>query len=256
MYENFCVIKLYMNDLIRLIADAGLGKVFYDIFFALGFVSVMIGLLWFGKKLEFPLWKIAVTVCTVYPLVVLWMFIMFWMESGFTTWGGNNIVRIFVYVPLIGLPVTKLLKFDTKKTLSLLSFAPLLVHGVSHLGCVFHGCCNGYVWSYGVYNPFYQDYRFPIQPIEALAAIAIVVYLFIRAKRRNYVPDGFEYPLMLVWFGSTRFLFEFLRDNDKMFWGISNLAIHALFMFVVGVIWIVVMKTKINKAPSVENIPQ
>ena len=68
--------------------------------------------------------------------------------------------------------------------------------------------------------------------------------MFYRAKKRNYVPDGLEYPVMLVLFGSTRFLFEFLRDNEKMFWGISNLAIHALFMFVVGIIWIIVAKKK------------
>jgi prolipoprotein diacylglyceryltransferase len=180
------------------------------------------------------------------------MFIMFWMESGFSTWGGNNIVRIFVYVPLIGMPVAKLLKIETKKTLSFLSFAPLLVHGVSHFGCIFFGCCSGYPCSFGIYNAFYQDYRFPIQPIEALAAVAIVIYLFYRAKKKNYIPDGKEYPLMLVLFGSSRFLFEFLRNNEKMFWGISNLAIHALFMFVVGVIWLIILRQR--QAEKTENI--
>ena len=236
-----------MNDLIYTIAEMGLGKTFYDIFFALGFVSVLVGLIWFGKKLEFPLKKIVITVLIVYPLVVLWMFIMFWMESGFTTWGGNNIVRIFVYVPVIGLPVAHMLKMDQKKTLSFLSFAPLLVHGVSHFGCIFFGCCSGYPWEYGIYNPFYKDYRFPIQPIEALTAVAIVIYLFYRAKKRNYIPDGLEYPIMLILFGSTRFVFEFFRSGEKMFWGISNLAIHALFMFVVGVVWIIVEKQRTKK---------
>ena len=233
-----------MNELIRSIYDMGLGKTFYNIFFALGFVSVLTGLAWFGKKLEFPLKKVVITVLIVYPLVVLWMFVMFWIESGFRTWGGNNIVRIFVYVPLIAMPVTRWLKMDSKKTLSLLSFAPLLVHGISHFGCIFFGCCSGYPCSFGIYNPFYEDIRFPIQPIEALAAVAIVVYLFYRAKKRNYIPDGLEYPIMLVTFGSSRFCFEFLRSGDKMFWGISNLAIHALFMFVVGVIWIYIAKKK------------
>lgn len=238
-----------MNEFIRIVYEKGLDKVFYDLFFALGFVSVMVGLLWFGKKLKFPLWKIAVTVCTVYPLVVLWMFFMFWMETGFTTWGGNNIVRIFVYVPLIGLPVAKILKLDTKKTLSLLSFAPLMVHGVSHFGCIFFGCCQGYPCSFGIYNPFYGDIRFPIQPIEALTAVVIVFFLMWRARKKNYEPDGYEYPLMLVLFGSTRFLFEFLRDNEKMFWGISNLAIHAFFMLIVGIVWIAILKKKENPKP-------
>lgn len=234
-----------MNEFIRTIYEAGYGKVLYDVFFALGFVSVMVGLLWFGRKLQFPIWKIAVTVLIVYPLVVLWMLIMFWMESGFKDFGGNNIVRIFIYVPLIGLPVAKLLKMDTNKTLSLLSFAPLLVHGVSHFGCIFFGCCSGFPCSFGIYNPHYKDIRFPIQPIEALTAVAIVVYLFIRTRRKNYEPDGYEYPIMLVLFGSTRFIYEFFRYYDqRLFWIISNLAIHALFMFVVGVVWIVVLKRK------------
>ena len=237
-----------MNELIQSIADMGLGKTIYDIFFAMGFVSVLTGLLVFGKKMDIPLKKIAITVFTVYPTVVLWMFTMFWMESGFRTWGGNNIVRIFVYVPLVGLPVAKLLKVDKLKMLSLLSFGPLLVHGVSHFGCIFAGCCDGYPHVWGIYNPLYKDIRFPIQPIEALTAVAIVVFLFLRAKRRNYVPDGFEYPLMLVLFGSTRFIFEFFRDNTKMILGCSNLAFHALFMFVVGVIWIAIAKKKQNCA--------
>lgn len=233
-----------MNDLIRHITDIGIGKTLYDIFFALGFVSVMVGLIWWGRKLKFPLWKTVVTVVIVYPTIVLWMFVMYWIESGFTSWGGNNIVRIFVYVPLAGIPVAKLLKVDQKKMLSLLSFGPLLVHGISHMGCVFCGCCNGYPCSWGIYNPTYDDLRFPIQPIEALAAVAIVIYLFCRAKKRNYIPDGKEYPLMLVLFGSSRFLFEFLRDNGKVVWGISNLALHALFMFIVGVIWLVLIHKK------------
>jgi len=233
-----------MNEFLFNIAEAGLSKTFYDIFFALGFVSVMSGLIWFGKKLEFPLKKVAITVLIVYPIVVLWMFIMFWIESGFEVWGGNNIVRIFIYVPLIGLPVAKFLELDKKKMLSLLSFGPLLVHGISHFGCVFFGCCSGYPVSWGIYNPVYKDFRFPNQPLEAIGAVAIVIYLFVRAKKRNYIPDGLEYPVMLVLFGSSRFLFEFLRSDEKLIFGCSNLSIHALFMFIVGVIWIVILKRK------------
>jgi len=47
-----------MNEFIYTIGEMGLGKTFYNIFFALGFISVLIGLVWFGKKLEFPLKKV------------------------------------------------------------------------------------------------------------------------------------------------------------------------------------------------------
>ena len=112
---------------------------------------------------------------------------------------------------------------------------------------MFTGCCGGYPSSWGLYNVATYDIRFPIQPIEALIAIALIVFLLIRAKKLNYVADGREYPLMLVIFGSTRFGCEFLRDNDKIFCGISNLALHALFMFVVGVVALVIINKKQNK---------
>ena len=54
---------------------------------------------------------------------------------------------------------------------------------------------------------------------------------------------------MLILFGSTRFLLEFLRDNEKLFWGISNLAIHAFIMFVVGVVWYFVESNYWKKHP-------
>lgn len=239
-----------MNEIIYTIEQMGLGKTFYDIFFALGFVSVMTGLIWFGRKLGLPIKKIAVTVLIVYPVAVLWMFTMFWIESGFTTWGGNNIVRVFVYVPLIGWPVARWLKIDNKKMMSLLSFGPLLVHGISHFGCIFFGCCSGYPCSFGIYNPFHHDYRFPIQPIEALGAVAIVIYLFYRAKKKNYAPDGKEYPIMLLLYGSSRFVFEFFRSGEKMIWGLSNLSFHALFMFIVGIVWLVAIRKKMKTAQA------
>lgn len=233
-----------MNELIKTIVYLELGQTLYNVFFALGFVSVMTGLIFFGRKMGMSLNTIVKTVLIVYPIAVFWMFTMFWLESGCTVWGGNNIVRVFVYVPLIGLPTAKYLHVDKKKMLSLLSFGPLLVHGISHFGCVFLGCCSGYPNDWGVYNPIYREIRFPIQPIEAVGAVAVVVLLFCRARKRNYIPDGREYPLMLTIYGMSRFLFEFLRNNEKIFWGISNLALHAFFMFAVGVIWLIVVRRK------------
>ena len=233
-----------MNELIRLLADKGLTNLAYNGFHVLGFIAVFIYVVWYGKKIGFPAWKAVLIVLIVYPIIYGWMYVLCWIESGFRVFGGNNIVRVFVYVPVVGIPVAKLLKVDIKKMLSLLAFAPLMVHGVSHFGCVFPGCCNGYPSSWGLYCPWAGDIRFPIQPIEAIGALAIIVILLIRAKRRSYIPDGLEFPIMLVLYGSSRFVFEFLRDNDKILFGISNLAFHALFMCAVGVIWIYVTRRK------------
>lgn len=47
---------------------------------------------------------------------------------------------------------------------------------------------------------------------------------------------------MLMMFGYTRFLFEFARDNDKLFLNISELALHALLAGIVGTVSYFVVK--------------
>ncbi len=220
----------------------------YNTLFGLGFVSVFLFIVWYGKKMGIEIWKSSVVVMIVYPIVVLWMFVMCWIESGFSSWGGNNIVRVFVYVPLVAYPVAKWLKIPSKKINSMLAIAPLAQHGVSHFGCMFPGCCEGYPCEWGLYNVRKEEYLFPIQPIEAIIAWIILIYLLIRGKKKNYVPDGFEYPIMLVVFGSSRFICEFFRNNNKIFLGCSSLAFHALFMAIVGIVWIVILKKELKKS--------
>ena len=56
------------------------------------------------------------------------------------------------------------------------------------------------------------------------------------------VVDGEAYPLMLILFGYSRFFLEFARDNEKLFLGISSLAIHAFIMGIVGTVWYFTLK--------------
>lgn len=233
-----------MNYIIQLVSELGLTIEVYDFFHVLGFIAVFAFVVWFGSKMGIKAWQSVLTVLIVYPIIYGWMHVLFWIENGFKNFGGNNIVRVFIYVPVVGYPVAKLLKIEWKKICSLLAFAPTVVHAVSHLGCMFPGCCMGYPCSWGLYNIKTEDIRFPIQPIESMIALIIIVLLLVRAVRRGYVPDGQEYPIMLVLFGSTRFVCEFLRDNEKIWLGCSNLAFHALFMFAVGIIALIVIHNK------------
>ena len=233
-----------MNDLIRLAAELNVAGAIYDITFALGFVSVFAFVILYGMRSGLPFWKLLITVLTVYPSVVLWMFVMFWIESGFQSFGGNNIVRVFVYVPLAAIPVAKMLKVKWQDLCAVLAFGPVSVQAVSHIGCIFAGCCMGYPSAWGLYNIQTKDIRFPIQIIEVLISWSVITYLLIRGKKRNYVSDGYEYPNMLIAFGFTRFICEFFRDNEKLFLGCSGLAFHALFMFLVGVVWVCILRRK------------
>ena len=223
----------------------------YDLFFALGFVALFFFFLWRGKYFGVSPIRSVLLVLIVYPAVVLWMFVQFWIETG--VFGGNNIVRCFVYMPLFAIPAAKILKLNWKQACDMLSPATCVVQGVSHWGCIFAGCCQGYPTSWGLYNPSTNQICFPSQPLEALTSIFIILFILWREKKNNHKVDGLSMPIMLMLFGSTRFIFEFFRDNDKLWLGCSSLAFHALFMSVVGLIMYVVIDRH-NKKQEAKNV--
>lgn len=222
-----------MNQLLRYVTEQGLNTTIYNILFSVSFLIVMVYTLTCAGKHKIPRGKAVALIVLTYAVSMMWMFTMCWIENGFKGWGGNNIVRIFVWIPVIAWPITKLLKLDFMRSCDFLSLGAPLIQ-VNHWGCIFAGCCHGYPCSWGVYNPMLDENAFPIQFVESFAALAVVIIVARHMKKRNYEPDGLAYPLMLMLFGYSRFLLEFLRDNDKVFFGVSTLALHALFMALVG----------------------
>ena len=116
----------------------------------------------------------------------------------------------------------------------LLSFSVLSFHMVGRSGCIFTGCCGGYPCAWGLYSELAGEYLFPVVLVESLMVLGILVFLFIRTGGKNYIPDGKSMPWMLFLYGIGRFGTEFLRDNEKIWLGCSDIAFHALFMAVVG----------------------
>lgn len=223
-----------MNQLLRYIAEQNLGQLLYNIFFVAGFAAVFLYALLHGKKYEISKGKSLLYVVIVYSISLLWMFFQCWVENGFKGWGGNNIVRTFVWVPLAAWLAGKLLKIEWARGCDFVAPCVPLVQAVAHWGCIFAGCCHGYPCSWGIYNPLLDENVFPCPPLEALVALMVVLIVCSYEKKRNYNSDGLAYPLMLMLFGYSRFLLEFLRDNPKPILGVSTLAVHALFMALVG----------------------
>ena len=239
-----------MNQLLYLIEAKELNKLIYDIFFCAGSVALVTFCFLNAKNYRIPLRKAIPFVAVVYSVSVAWMFFLQWAESGFKNFGGNNIVRIFVWVPIFAYPMCKCLKLDFRTACDYLAPVVCVQHGVSHFGCMAGGCCYGFPWESGIYNHALGYKTFPIQPIEALAAVAIVLFIWLKERKNEFKVTGEYYPLMLILFGYSRFIFEFGRDNEKLFLGISSLAIHALIMGIVGTAWYVTQREMNRKKPA------
>ncbi len=225
-----------INQLILWTVENGINMIVYWAFMGLAFVIAFIYNVVNCKHFGVSRPKTIGLTLVGFVVSYVWMCFITWIDTGFQTWGGINIVRIFIWVPIIIWPFCKLFKVDWKTWLDFAGPSTLcLIQGVAHFGCAFAGCCHGYRMDNGLYNPTLHYKTFPIQFIEAFVALAIAFFLFIRHKKRNYRVDGTTYSLMMVLFGSTRFFLEFLRDNKKLFLGLSDLAIHAFVMFIVGI---------------------
>ena len=233
-----------MNQFLFWVEEHGLNQPIYNFFFVAGSVVLLLFCFTNARNYKLPLKKTIPFVLIVYALSVAWMFFLYWAENGFKNFGGNNIVRIFVWVPVFAYPFAKLFKLDFKTVCDYLAPVICVQHGVSHLGCIFAGCCCGYEWQYGVWNYARRCYTFPIQPIEALVAVGIVLLIWLKEKKGGFKVTGKFYPTMLILFGYSRFLLEFARDNEKLFLGVSSLAVHALIMGIVGTEWHIILSHK------------
>lgn len=233
-----------LNKWIIEIANREMSNQVADYFAILSFIPVVFFCIYYGRKLKTGIIKSIVLVAFVYVANYMLMLILTWIEMGFRFFGAQNGIRSFAYTPLVCWFGAKILRMQWSKANTIWAICLPFSHAVAHLGCVFAGCCDGYPCSWGVYNPVWDEYQFPVQIVESVVAIVVGMCVVCRIQKRKCVIDGKEYPIMLILFGSSRFICEFLRNNPKIWIGCSSLSFHALFMCVVGIVWLVIANRK------------
>lgn len=206
----------------------------YSFFIAAGVAALLLFNLMNCKHFGIPTAKaMTLTLLVVIPEILM-AFVLHWVFHGFSSWGGKDLVRVFIWAPLFAYFAARILKLEWAQCCDYLAPCLPLFQGVSHFGCMFGGCCYGYEWKYGIYNHVFERNLFPVQAAEALVGLAIAAFIWIRQKKNGYEANGTSYPLMLILFGFTRFLLEFARNNQKIAFGISEGGFHALFMALLG----------------------
>lgn len=236
-----------MNEMIRYVANHGLEDVLYIWINNIGLIVAIIYSLWHGKKMGVPLWKMAIIVAGVYGGIGLvgdgiWVVVQHVRDVGLfgIETATNSIVRLFVFFPLIAVVLALILRLKWNLVCDSIVMYPLIRSCIGQLACVFPGCCRGLQWQGGIYNIKTGFYHFPTAIFETVLTTIILIYLVYRTKKKNYISDGSIYPLMMILYGGMRFYCEFLRENEKIILGCSTLAIHALFMCIVGVVWFMI----------------
>ena len=220
--------------MIRQLYDMGLSNIVYYVFQGLGIMAAFLYGIQYRKKYGLSVGKTVILLSVIFVAVYIWTFAHFLIETGFTGIGTTSIYRALPYLLLIAWPVSALVKVKWETICDFMAPLMSLSVGISLFGCAFAGCCEGYPSTWGIYNVRYGGFAFPVQIFEAMTLLIIFVFLLWRNKQHKYNSNGKSYPIMLMLFGSTRFLWEFARNNEKIWIGCSALSFHAIFMLIVG----------------------
>lgn len=218
----------------------------YYFFHVIGFIATLAYLFWvfpkYGVKRLNGFTLAACTYLTAYAL----MLVLFWIITG--KFGGQNVIRIFLFVPLILLLYAKAFNVDYKTSLDFAAPVLCIAQAFGKIGCTIVGCCES-AWEvpWGVYNPTTETTLFPVQIAEGVTALLIAIAVIYIAIRKDFKCNGRTMAWMWVMFGSTRVIWEFFRANDKLFWGLSELALWSIALTVAGVIWLILDKKKGEK---------
>ena len=163
----------------------------------------------------------------------------------YTRGGGvSSVVRAFVYLPLVLLLCAIIFRVKWGTVCDIIAPGICAAQGVGSSACIFTGCCHGYPFAHGIYNPAYGIRLFPVQLCETGTSLLIAFYLIVWARESNYATNGKSFPIMLMLFGTARFMWEFFRNNTKILWGCSDVGLHALFMVLVGAVAFICLSLK------------
>ena len=183
-----------------------------------------------------------------HPLAVVVRF-FHWFQAGFAWFGGL----------LFGIAALMIqgrsLRIGAVRMLDLAAPAAAVGYGVGRIGCLTSG--DG---DYGINTTLpwgvhiHDDALDPPQPnppgllvqptpvYELLFALALGWYLWVRGRRD--LPVGQLTGEYLVLSGVGRFLVEFVRRNERLYFGMSNAQVAALGTAVVGLVLILLAQRR------------
>ena len=229
-----------------------LGKsisLYYLFWFLAVIVALILGIL-LAKNYCFTYSK----AITIVAIAITGGYLLIWATSwafGGGKLSGFNLVRSVAFLPLLYFFLARLFNISYGKMTDFLAPVGVSCFGVTHFGCVFTGCCHGYSSSWGIYSNVVNTVCFPIQIVEAIVSLMIGGTMFYMAKRG--IQKGRLLSWMMVTFGFTRFVLEFFRDNDKIIFNISELALHALATMLVGLFMLMFYNYKNSKKILMED---
>lgn len=194
-----------------------------------------------------PIWKTLLSAAVLTVLGVLGAKIMFLLESGF--WAGASFYGAVFFPPLFMVLLALLLHVPPLDLLDLCAPAECVMLAILKIQCAVNGCCGGILLTTtadGVYI------RFPSQIVELLNALALMIVLLHFIHKGVW--RGRIYPMYMLLYGITRFVFNLLRDTTPFLLGLPAGNFWSLISIMIALIWLYFAEHKKGVAKGEEKI--
>ena len=116
----------------------------YYTFHVVAIAAITAFILVICKKYHIKRWKACTAATLINVAAYVWMMVLYWASTGFTSFGGQNHIRVFIWIPFFAFFVCKLLKINWQDMCDMAAPCATMCHGIGHIACVFEGCCYGY----------------------------------------------------------------------------------------------------------------
>lgn len=144
---------------------------------------------------------------------------------------GANYFGFLFGAPLLVALVCLLFRIDFLAQYDLITPAYPLALIIVKISCYVTGCCRGFAWEHGIYNPISNLTEFPAQLLES--AMALVLFVFLQCCKGK-LQKGTTFPVYLMVYSGTRFFTEYTRCEPRIFCGLKMYQLLCIAGVIVG----------------------
>lgn len=183
-------------------------------------------------KIKMVLFSVLLTACGFASVKL-----MYFIENG--DFVGLSFFGAILFVPLFLIVVSFLMKELLKKLLDLSAPAICGMLAIMKLECIRSGCCGGrLLYSYYEEGAIKGVY-FPSQIVELLNSLMVMVILMLFMRKPKY--QGKIYPLFMIIYGGTRFIWNLFRQTEPFIWIVPAGNFWSVVSILIGCAWLLIL---------------
>lgn len=218
-------------------------------YLSIGTVLMAAVMLWAGteRSIEKDRWKLLVSTIVLALVGFGGAKLLYSIENG--GWFGTSFYGAVFFPPLFMVLLALLLHVPPLDLLDLCAPAECVMLAILKIQCAVNGCCGGILLTTtadGVYI------RFPSQIAELLNALALMIVLLHFIHKGVW--RGRIYPMYMLLYGITRFVFNLLRDTTPFLLGLPAGNFWSLISIMIALIWLYFAEHKKGVAKGEEKI--